>query len=64
MIAYTKHSNTRQSDMQERVMHVVEQTIADKKLSVEIYARCPLDAIDIAHTIPMHEWKHQTKDAL
>jgi hypothetical protein len=50
--------------MQERVMHVVEQTIADKKLSVEIYARCPLDAIDIAHTIPMHEWKHQTKDAL
>lgn len=53
MIAYTKHPNTKQSDLQERVLHIVERTVADKKMSIEVNARCPLDAIDLAHTIPL-----------
>lgn len=56
MIAYTKHPNTKQSDLQERVLHIVERTVADKKMSIEVNARCPLDAIDLAHTIPLDEW--------
>jgi hypothetical protein len=56
VIAYTKHPNTKQSDLQERVLHIVERTVADKKMSIEVNARCPLDAIDLAHTIPTHKW--------
>lgn len=44
--ARTTYPNTPESDLRERVLHTV--TLSDGS-SITVYARCPMDAIDVAN---------------
>jgi hypothetical protein len=57
MMARTKYRNTLETDMMDRVCHVVTQFKSEEKYEIEIYATDPMDAISKASKIPFAEWE-------
>jgi len=46
MNAFTKYSNTKETDKMPRVMHVVNFELNGRKNSFELMAKCPIDAME------------------
>tara|TARA_R100000963_G_C4645051_1_gene109171 strand:+ start:1574 stop:1774 length:201 start_codon:yes stop_codon:yes gene_type:complete len=46
MYAHTKHNNSKETDSLPQVEHIVTYTMNGKKISMELMADCPLDAMD------------------
>jgi len=51
MNAFTKYSNTKETDKMPQVMHVVNFELNGRKNSFELMAECPVDAMKKVETI-------------
>jgi len=51
MNAFTKYSNTKETDKMPRVMHVVNFELNGRKNSFELMAECPIDAMEKVEAI-------------
>lgn len=56
LCAYTKFSNTPESDMQSRVPHIVEAIKDGVVVKTTVMAEDPMDAMDKAYRVPANYW--------
>ncbi len=55
--AGTKYPNTRESDQERLVMHVINGTNSKgEKVFLELMAECPIDAMEKASKFPEETW--------